>query len=330
MVCSMEKDIYIIAESGQGHITYETYELITFARNLCAGRLSIIILLDSNSEAQATEIAEKTGCDTIAVIDNQLKLYNNLSYCNAIMKVLPENVPFYVCLAHTSMGYDLAPQLAIKLNAACITSVENVHEGIFSRSVYSGRFTVDIAPHTPSVVITVPPGAYPSFPSQTRTPGSVKKIEALVLAPPSRSKTIGFKESIHRDSKLKDAEAIVSAGRGVGKKDNISFIKDLSAIIQRSALGASRAVCDLGWLEYSHQIGTTGQTVSPKLYIACGISGAVQHVSGMKGSQTIVAINTDPNAAIFHVAHYCITEDLSTFIPILLDEFKTGSFLKED
>lgn len=323
MVCSMEKDIFIIAESDQGRIAHETYELISFARDLCTGRLSTIILLDSTSEALATEIAEKTGCDTIALIGDHLNPYNNQSYCNAIMEIIPDNVPFYVCLAHTSMGYDLAPQLAIKLNAACITSVESVQEGIFSRSAFSGRFTLDIVPHTPSVVITVLPGVYPPFASQTPPPGLVKKIK--VLAPPLRSKTIGFKESIHRDSRLNDAEVIVSAGRGVGKKDNISFIKDLAAIIPRSALGASRAVCDLGWLEYSHQIGTTGQTVSPKLYIACGISGAVQHVSGMKGAQNIVAINTDPNAVIFRVAHYCIVEDLTTFIPILLDEFKTGS-----
>ncbi len=183
---------------------------------------------------------------------------------------------------------------------------------------------VDIVPKTPNVVITVLPGVYPPFVSQTHSPGSVKKLEFFAPAPPLGSKTIGFKEATHRDSRLGDAEVIVSAGRGVGKKDNISFIKDLAAIIPRSALGASRAVCDLGWLEYSQQIGITGQNVSPKLYIACGISGAVQHVSGMKGAQNIVAINIDPNAAIFHVAHYCIVEDLSTFIPTLLDEFKTG------
>ena len=105
------------------------------------------------------------------------------------MQILPKNIPFYVCLAHTSMGYDLAPQLAIKLKAACITSVEKVHEGIFSCSAYSGRFTVDIIPHTPSVVITVLPGVYQSFASQTRSPGSVKKIE--FLTPPLRSKTMG-------------------------------------------------------------------------------------------------------------------------------------------
>jgi electron transfer flavoprotein alpha subunit len=134
------------------------------------------------------------------------------------------------------------------------------------------------------------------------------------------SKTLGIEESIHRDSALKDAEVIVAAGRGVGKKENISLIERLAAVFPGSAVGASRSACDLGWLEHKHQIGTTGQTVSPKLYIACGVSGAFQHVSGMRGAQTVVAINTDIHASIFQVAHYGIVEDLTTFIPILLEE----------
>jgi electron transfer flavoprotein alpha subunit len=133
------------------------------------------------------------------------------------------------------------------------------------------------------------------------------------------SETLGTFESMHMDSTLKDGEVIVSAGRGIGKKENLSLIKRLAASFPKSAVGASRSVCDLGWLEHKHQIGTTGQSVSPKLYVACGISGAFQHVSGIKGAQTIVAINTDPHAAIFRVAHYCILEDLTTFIPVLLD-----------
>jgi electron transfer flavoprotein alpha subunit len=127
---------------------------------------------------------------------------------------------------------------------------------------------------------------------------------------------------MHHDSTLKDAEVIVSAGRGVGKKENIALIKELAALFPRSAVGASRQACDLGWLEYKHQVGTTGQTVAPKLYIACGISGAIQHVSGMKKAQNIIAINNDPHAAIFHVAHICIVEDLVSFIPLLIEELK--------
>jgi electron transfer flavoprotein alpha subunit len=134
------------------------------------------------------------------------------------------------------------------------------------------------------------------------------------------SRTLGIAESAHLYSALKDAEVIVSGGRGIGKRENVSLIKRLAAVFPRSAVGASRSACDLGWFEHRHQIGTTGQTVSPRLYIACGISGAFQHVSGMRGAQTILAINTDRHAPIFQVAHYCIVEDLTTFIPILLRE----------
>nr|HPR04350.1 electron transfer flavoprotein subunit alpha/FixB family protein [Deltaproteobacteria bacterium] len=138
----------------------------------------------------------------------------------------------------------------------------------------------------------------------------------------ARSRLLGVREPAHRDSALRDAEVIVSAGRGIGKKENVEIVRELASLFPRSAVGASRSVCDLGWLEYGRQIGTTGQTVAPKLYIACGISGAIQHVAGMRGAHTIVAINTDPDAAIFRVAHYCIVEDITTFIPVLMDELK--------
>jgi electron transfer flavoprotein alpha subunit len=145
----------------------------------------------------------------------------------------------------------------------------------------------------------------------------VRVIEAVFTELPSQ--TLGTVESIHRDSALKDAEVIVSGGRGIRKRENVLLIKRLAALFPRSAIGASRSACDLGWFERKHQIGTTGQTVSPKLYIACGISGAFQHVSGMRGAQTIVAINTDRHAPIFQVAHYSIVEDLETFIPLLIE-----------
>jgi electron transfer flavoprotein alpha subunit len=135
---------------------------------------------------------------------------------------------------------------------------------------------------------------------------------------------------VHTDSTLKDAEVIVSAGRGIGKRENLSLLKRLASFFPRSAIGASRSVCDLGWLEHKHQIGTTGQNVSPRLYIACGISGAFQHVSGIRGAQTIIAINTDPHAGIFQVAHYCINEDLNTFIPVLLEELSNPPRLPDN
>ena len=315
--------IYIIAEQRKGCITQETYELVGFARIIGKGEKPVFLLPGKNTEEPARVISQKTGCDAIALSGNHLDHYNALSYAPALMEVLQAEAATWVCLPHTSMGYDLAPRLAVLLDAACITGVESAGDGSLSRAVFSGRFREEIVPKTPRVVVTVLPGAFHACEERTGPAGEVKVMEAAFNDLPSQ--TLGTAESVLRDSLLKDAEVVVSAGRGIGKKENISLIKRLAALFPRSAIGASRSVCDLGWVEHQHQIGTTGQTVSPKLYLACGISGAFQHVSGMRGAQTIVAINTDNHAAIFRVAHYCIVEDLTTFIPILVDELSVES-----
>jgi electron transfer flavoprotein alpha subunit len=216
------------------------------------------------------------------------------------------------------MGYDLAPRLAVALQAACVTGVESAREGRLTRAVFGGRFMEEILPKTPRVVVTVLPGVFRACEERTGPACRVRRVDVPLRELPSQ--TLGTAESPHRDSSLKDAEVIISAGRGIGKKENILLIRQVAAVFPRSAIGASRSACDLGWFEHKHQIGTTGQTVSPRLYMACGISGAFQHVSGMRGAQTIVAINTDPHAAIFRVAHYGIVEDLASFLPLLIEE----------
>jgi electron transfer flavoprotein alpha subunit len=315
--------IYMIAELRKGCITQETYELVSFARVIGKGKRPVFLLPGKNTEEQAREISQKTGCDAIALTGGHLERYNTLSYADALMEILEKAAEAWVCLPHTSMGYDLAPRLAVLLRAACITGVESAGDGSLSRPIYSGRFIEEIAPKTSRVVVTVLPGAFRPCEETPGPAGGVKVMKAAFTE--VLSQTLGIAESLHRDSALKDAEVIVSAGRGIGKKESLSLIKRLAAVFPRSAVGASRSACDLGWLEYKHQIGTTGQSVSPRLYIACGISGAFQHVSGIRGAQTIVAINKDPHAAIFQVAHYCIVEDLATFIPILLDELSVES-----
>jgi electron transfer flavoprotein alpha subunit len=126
-----------------------------------------------------------------------------------------------------------------------------------------------------------------------------------------------------RDLDLSIADVIVSAGRGIGNEENLALIRQLAGLFSKSAIGCSRTVCDRGWLGYQHQIGLTGKTVSPKLYIACGISGAIQHVTGMSGSKYVVAVNKDPGAAIFQVADVGIVEDLTIFIPLVIDLSQT-------
>lgn len=304
-----------------GVVAQETYEMVTFAKGLSGEVQPVIIALGKDLPPLAAELSVKSGCDVVGLTGDHLEHYNAQAYCSAIFEILQNEAPIWICLAHTSTGYDLAPLLAARLEAACITSVEKVSDGILSRSICSGRFIADIAPQTPSVVVTVLPGIYPPHISMQQYPAPIRIIETASAR--QTSTTLARKESQHRDSTLKDAEVIISAGRGIGKKDNVSHIKDLAAMFARSAIGASRPACDMGWLDYSCQIGVTGKTVSPRLYIACGISGAAQHISGMRGAQNIVAINTDPDAAIFHVAHYCIVEDLTTFIPLVISEYKS-------
>jgi len=314
----MEKDTYIIAEYIKGSIPGETLEMVTFAGELSPKKRPTIVLLGRDIAGPAQGLAEKTGCDIIAVMGENLELYNADTYRRALLDILLPLAPTWVCLPHTAMGYDLAPGLSVGLKAACITGVEAIQGRTFTRSAYAGKFLVDISPTSTSAVLTVLPGSFRPCRDFRGPVGRVTTVERSGSSP--RSWTLEIKESPHRDSALKDAEVIVSAGRGIGKKENVDLLKRLATLFPRSAVGASRSVCDLGWLDYRHQIGTTGQTVSPKLYIACGISGAIQHVSGMKGSQTIVAINTDPSASIFRVAHYCVVEDLATFIPLLIEE----------
>jgi electron transfer flavoprotein alpha subunit len=317
-----ESTIYIIAELRKGSITQEAYELVSFARAIGKGKSPVFLLLGKNIQEQAAEMARKTGCDTIALSGEHLDHYNTLSYAQALAEILREKAAAWVCLPHTSMGYDLAPRLAVLLQAACITGVQSCVDGSLSRAAYSGKFVEEIVPTTPRVVVTVLPGAFQPCEETTGPTGKVKSKDVASTELPSQ--TLGTQESVHRDSALKDAEVIVSGGRGLGNKENISLVKKLAAVFPRSAIGASRSACDLGWFERKHQLGTTGQTVSPKLYIACGISGAFQHVSGIRGSQTIVAINTDIHAPIFQVAHYGIVEDLTLFIPILIEELSSN------
>lgn len=313
----------IIGEIRMGRITQETYEAVSFARECSGGLLPCVFLPGKDVRRAAEELAGKTGCPLWILQGDHLEVFNAEHYCSAVIEALQGRLPRMVCLPHSSMGLDLAPMLAVKLGAACIPAVEKIGVKGFIRAVSAGRYLAEIVPQTDLVVVTVQAGAYPPYSSGTSIRGPIKEIR--ISRREARSRFLEGHDPVHRDSSLKDADVIVSAGRGIGKKENIALIRELASCFPRSAVGASRPVCDLGWMEHGRQVGSTGQTVAPKLYIACGISGAIQHVAGMKGAQTIVAINTDQDAAIFRVAHVCIVEDITTFIPVLVEELKQRS-----
>ena len=168
------------------------------------------------------------------------------------------------------------------------------------------------------MVVTVAPGAFRPAAAVGEARGSV--TERVIERTPRGSRVLGTRRGEPADPGLARAEVIVSAGRGIGRRENLALVERLAALFPRSAVGGSRPICDAGWLPYRRQVGVTGATVAPRLYVACGISGSSQHRTGMRGAGFVVAINTDPDAAIFQVADVGVVEDLATFIPLVLRE----------
>ena len=322
----MKAQILVITEHTGNRILPVTYESLSFAMEL-GERLGLnvsVLILGKTVEAMAKKLAERTGSDVIGVEGEQLEFYNGEAYKAATAEVLEMFNPSYICIPHTAIGFDLAPRLSVYLNASCVTSVEKVRicEGNirFIRSMFNGKLHAEVAPATAMAVLTILPGAWPSLEIHPESKGAVHIIRTNFVS--VASQTLEIKESKREKLNLGDADVIISAGRGISNPENLHLFEELAKIFPKSAFGSSKSACDLGWLGFQHQIGITGQTVSPRLYIACGISGAVQHISGMRGSQTIIGINSDPDASIFNVADYGIVENLETFIPILLEEFR--------
>lgn len=322
MMTTTNRPIIVIAEHFQGKVRPVTHELVRLAETIRRIKPAeiIVIVLGERIGDGAHQIAHTTGKNVIAVRDSVFRYYNGELYKRALQDLLGELQPAYVCIANSSQGSDFAPGLAIRLQAACITGIERVttRDGqiVFSRAVYGGKITCAVRSLTETTVLTLQPGFFSSKTTPSTTPGKVDIREIRVS--PQKSRTIGIKSVPAGDLDLTQAGVIVSAGRGIGEEENLSLIRRLAEFFPNSAVCGSRPVIDMGWIPYNRQVGVTGATVAPELYIACGISGAAQHVAGMKGSGFIVSINTDPMAAIFNTSDVCIVEDLKTFIPILV------------
>ena len=321
----INSEIIVVAEHLQGRVKPETYEVISFARELQRFRPSSIsvIIIGSDTGGMAEEISQNAGVNVIGVDGKKLEQYNAEAYISILKELLYGSAARYICIPHSSMGFDYAPVLAVKMQASCITGVEKCsfeRDNVsFTRSIFNGKINIEVEPASRTAVLTILPGAF-SIPYFNNNTGSVRILNSTFS--PQKSRSLKIIPSSEDNLTLTEADVIVSAGRGIGNEETISLIRRLAGLFPKSAIGGSRTVCDLEWLEYKHQIGITGKSVAPKLYIACGISGAIQHVSGIRGANLIVAINNDPEAAIFHYADYCIVEDLAAFLPILIEEFK--------
>ncbi|RUS47781.1 electron transfer flavoprotein subunit alpha/FixB family protein [Cohnella sp. AR92] len=322
----MGQPILVIAEVRNGKLRQVTLEALYAARAARSGSgEAVSALLIGHGLADAAEELKAYVEGTVHVIDHpQLAAYNPESYALAVGSLLDTQQPRLVALGHTAFGRDLAPVIAAKLQAGQISDVVALEgEGddlAYVRPLYAGKLfeTRRFAPGSAQVVTVRPSNLPPAERS-----ASSGTIEALPYQPPASLRTI-VKDVIRQAAgkvDLTEARIVVSGGRGVRSAEGFKPLQELAAVLG-AAVGASRAACDAGYCEYSMQIGQTGKVVTPELYIACGISGAIQHLAGMSRSRVIVAINKDPEAPIFKVADYGIVGDLFEIVPLLTEEFK--------
>jgi len=322
----MTNNIAVIAEHADGRIKPVTFELIAFVKKLAEAKsLTIqVFVLGAEIQSLAQEIADVCGLDVEGFEIPGMPVYNGELYSRILAEHFAAARPHYICMAHTSQGADFAPALAIELNAACISGIEGVltlENGVcFARPVYGGKIIAHIQPLAQTSILTIQSGFFKWDKQPDQKPGSI--VIRKITTEFRWWRSMGLKQVAMDTQGISEAEVVIAAGQGIGDRDNLDLINQLAAIFSKSAVAGSRIVCDLEWLAYGCQVGVTGATVSPQLYIACGISGAVQHVTGMRGSEFIVAINKDPTASIFQVADICVVEDLTTFIPVLIETYQ--------
>ena len=327
----MKQRIVVLAEIAAGEAAPSTFELLALAARLeewgCGETL--VLVFGRDPEAAARDIASRTGTNVLGLAHPALDLYNNEIAVRAVLGALEGMESGLVLVAHTSLGLDLAPLLAVGLDAACLAGVKGVsrREGqlVFSRGIFGGKITADLISTSARSVALIEPGAFKDLPVPQGSGGAVE-IHPLE-GEPHHVRALGINESRAAGGAVTEADVIVAGGRGLGRVENLSLLEKVASFFPRSVVAGSRPVCDAGWLDYRRQIGLTGATVSPKLYLACGISGARQHTVGMQTADFIAAVSLDPDAAIFNLSDVVIVEDLENFLPELIEvlaEYKPG------
>lgn len=316
------RGIWVLAEHADGVIQSVTYEVLAFAHKVAAATDEAIHVVVTGHPVgpMAEQVARRTGCDVIGIENEAAHVYSNETYRDLIRSVAFPKPPRYLFVPHTTTGWDLAPALAVDLGASSLSGVCGFAEQggpVFHRRILNGKILQEVRPvDGRHAVVTLVPGTESPYVSKDDKPGDVRIVECK--AGETKTRVLGTVEPPPSSVHLREAEVIIAAGRGVGGAEDLACIHELAGLFKRSAVGASRPLCDMGLLPLSCQVGMTGQTVSPKLYIACGISGAVQHTMGMKNADLVVAVNTDRNALFCREAHYAVVADLHAFVPVLI------------
>lgn len=311
--------VLVLMEQRSGVWNRMSFEALAAGQQLAA-KLGIdcsAAIIGADIAALGTELTEKKLAKIFTVQHPSLKTYTSDGYLIALEQLVKQTDPAYVMLPHTYQVRDFAPALATRFKQVLISDVIAIHDGpVFVRQLLQGKLNADYKQSGPGpCFVSVQAGTFraEAVEAGTATVGSfTPQLEASQI----RNKPgEPFREAAQTVD-LSAAPVIVSVGRGIGEQENISIVEELAAALG-AELAASRPICDNGWLPMERQVGSSGQTVSPKLYLAVGISGAIQHLVGMKGSKTVIAINKDENAPIFEVADYGVIGDLFEVVPAL-------------
>jgi electron transfer flavoprotein alpha subunit len=322
----MATNVLVFVERRDGEIKRPSLEACATARRIAdanGGNVSALTIGPGASGTAAT--LAPLGVDRIVAVDAEHgAMYAPELYAASLATATGQTEAAVVLLAATSMGKDLAARATARLSTACapdLVEIEVAADGTLrgKRPVYSGKAFARVAiPKARPAIATLRPNVFPADAAGSPGAAEVTPLDAPISAGDLKVRTVAVESGGQEELDVAEASVIVAGGRGLKEPENFSLVRDLASALG-GAVGASRAVVDAGWIEHSHQVGQTGKVVSPNLYVACGISGAVQHLAGMSSSKVIVAINKDAEAPIFTVADYGIVGDLFEIVPALTE-----------
>ncbi|MGE8078509.1 electron transfer flavoprotein subunit alpha/FixB family protein [Peribacillus loiseleuriae] len=319
----MARKVLVLGEVRDGFLRNVSFEAIGAAILAADGGEVVGVIVGEGIQSFGAELIQYGADRVVTVEDAKLGQYTSDGYAQAILAVIDAEKPEGIIFGHTALGKDLAPKIAGKLNSGLISDVTSIEEAggnlVFTRPIYSGKaFEKKIV--TDGVIFATirPNNIEPLTKDESRT-GAVSSLRVEIKDLRAIIKDVIRKATDGVD--LSEAKVVIAGGRGVKSEEGFKPLKELAQVLG-GAVGASRGACDANYCEYSLQIGQTGKVVTPDLYIACGISGAIQHLAGMSNSKVIVAINKDPEANIFKIADYGIVGDLFEVVPLLIEECK--------
>jgi electron transfer flavoprotein alpha subunit len=321
--------ILVVAEQRDGTLNRASWEAIAAAQQMSGAWPIKVAVLGESVAGAAQELSQADVAEVLTGQHAELNPYTPDAYAMALAGIIGSLSPAFALLPHTYQTRDFAPTLAARLKASLITDVTGITgqgaDATFTRPMFQGKLAATVRPApgqgSGTSIVTVQIGAFRADAVRRGGPAPVQSVDVTIDPAAIRQKPEAPFQEAKQAVDLSQAERIVAVGRGIKSQDNLPLAQNLAKAM-RAEVAASRPICDSGWLPMERQVGSSGQTVAPKLYLALGISGAIQHLVGMKGSRTIVAINKDADAPIFEVADYGIVGDLFEIVPALTAELE--------